>query len=313
MKVINPRIIKDIPAVDIALSNLTARTPAVALGWVSIAYANNLFVAGSQTGTTNMIMTSPDGITWTGRTTPSGAYAVYQILFAKSKWIAVCSLNTYTMRIITSPDAITWTTVSSLNIARVVFDEINTFVGVNGDDGKLYSSTDCITWTALANQPFGVDPLEMSYSVNYINGKWYAFSGTDSPSYKVSTSTDLVNWTISTGPSLGSFRYISRTAFKDGVFVGVTNSGDVFTSSNGLQWKFTNYTAPAGVKNKIVVTNGWFVICGSNCVVSKDGINWKNIELSVGITANIYDLVFARGRYYTMNTGTPTTSLGISV
>ena len=45
----------------------TSRTSAVDNVWYSICYGNGLFVAVSYSGTGNRVMTSPDGITWTGR------------------------------------------------------------------------------------------------------------------------------------------------------------------------------------------------------------------------------------------------------
>lgn len=37
-------------------------------GWFSVTYGAGLFVAVANTGTGNRVMTSPDGITWTSRT-----------------------------------------------------------------------------------------------------------------------------------------------------------------------------------------------------------------------------------------------------
>ena len=56
----------------------TSRTSAVDNDWVSITFGNGLFVAVSDTGTGNQVMTSPDGITWTSR-----------ISAAENTWISV--------------------------------------------------------------------------------------------------------------------------------------------------------------------------------------------------------------------------------
>ncbi|MEI7438865.1 MAG: hypothetical protein WCK20_04260 [Thermoleophilia bacterium] len=46
----------------------TSRASAADNGWNSVAFGNGLFVAVSYSGTGNGVMTSPDGITWTSRT-----------------------------------------------------------------------------------------------------------------------------------------------------------------------------------------------------------------------------------------------------
>ena len=46
----------------------TGRTAAANNDWQSVAYGNGLWVAVSDNGTGNRVMTSADGITWTSRT-----------------------------------------------------------------------------------------------------------------------------------------------------------------------------------------------------------------------------------------------------
>ncbi|MCF8256017.1 MAG: T9SS type A sorting domain-containing protein [Flavobacteriales bacterium] len=56
----------------------TSRTAAVLNSWMSVTYADGLFVAVSNSGTADRVMTSPDGITWISRTSA-----------ADISWIAV--------------------------------------------------------------------------------------------------------------------------------------------------------------------------------------------------------------------------------
>jgi len=74
-KVIHSTLLASIPRLDvycyqhekhIHLHN-THRTPAVDNEWISVTYGNGLFVAVSSSGTSDRVMTSPDGITWTSR------------------------------------------------------------------------------------------------------------------------------------------------------------------------------------------------------------------------------------------------------
>ena len=60
----------------------TISTSPVDNSWYSVCYGNGIFVAVSNSGTGNRVMTSPDGITWTISTSP-----------ADNNWLSVCSGN----------------------------------------------------------------------------------------------------------------------------------------------------------------------------------------------------------------------------
>jgi hypothetical protein len=89
-------------------------------------------------------MTSPDGINWTIRTTPSTTYTWQAITFGNGLFVAVAQSG-YVM---TSPDGITWTIRSSAasnSWVSVVYGN-GLFVAVAG--GAVMTSPDGITWTS---------------------------------------------------------------------------------------------------------------------------------------------------------------------
>jgi hypothetical protein len=81
------------------------RTAGSANQWKSVAYGNGMFVAVSSSGTGNRVMTSPDGITWTSRTSAAD-YSWSHIIYANNLYVASSSGSTYVM---TSANGILWT------------------------------------------------------------------------------------------------------------------------------------------------------------------------------------------------------------
>jgi hypothetical protein len=70
---------------------------------------NGLFVAVSNTGTiSDRVMTSPDGITWTSRTSAADN-AWTSVTYGNGVFVAVSSNSGTGNRVMTSPDGITWT------------------------------------------------------------------------------------------------------------------------------------------------------------------------------------------------------------
>jgi hypothetical protein len=116
-----------------------------------VIFANGLFVmvGGSATYPNQNIATSPDGITWTRRTNPTGA-ALYQLAWTGSNFIIfTSSANT----VLTSPDGITWTVRNVVGASSV-----QRAGGTNGKgvalvvdySNNLFRSTDHgVTWAKV--------------------------------------------------------------------------------------------------------------------------------------------------------------------
>jgi hypothetical protein len=75
---------------------------------VSVFYENGLWIAG--TGLSGEISTSPDGITWTNRTSQLTGI-LNQVAFGNGVWV----ISDTNRRIATSPDGITWTFRTTLS------------------------------------------------------------------------------------------------------------------------------------------------------------------------------------------------------
>lgn len=87
----------------------TVNVPAVS--WRSVTYGNGLFVAVTSTSTTFQVMTSPDGLTWTGRSAAVNNQW-RSVTFGNSLFVAV-SVSGTGNRVMTSTDGTTWTSRTS--------------------------------------------------------------------------------------------------------------------------------------------------------------------------------------------------------
>jgi hypothetical protein len=221
-------------------------------------------------------MTSPDGVTWTLRTTPSIGYSRPAWSPTLGRLVAVG-----TNSVITSPDGITWTTRTAaaanawVNVCWAA--GLNLFVAVAQDGAsRVMTSPDGITWTArtaaaaLLWQAITWSP-ERALLVAVAN------VGTTS----IMTSPDGITWTARTGGPGWDIAWSPAL----GLFV-ITNTS-VATSPDGITW--TTRTVPAanlwfGVT--WAAEPGLFVAVSFNGAVdtirrvmtSADGIHWIPFE-----------------------------------
>jgi hypothetical protein len=178
------------------------------LWWQGVVYGNGLFVAVAQTGTGNRVMTSPDGITWTSRTTPMNADFT-SVAYGNGVFVAVSTGGAGVTggNVMTSTDGITWTQRNLAWTAETVFFGNGKFT-----TGYRYSS-DGITWTE-ANLNFN------AVGITYGNG--YFVGLVDSGANRIYYSTDAITWTATASPSLNTYRDIT---FGENTFVGVADTG----------------------------------------------------------------------------------------
>jgi hypothetical protein len=188
--------------------------------WKSVTYGNGLFVAVGYTtplsGSTNQIMTSPDGINWTLRTAP-----------AIKEWVSI----------VFSP-----TTVDPISPHHT-----GLFVAVAYSDNSRYgadvlmTSSDGILWHATTC------PQKFYRSVTYGNGLFVAV-GDSVTGDNVSTSSDGLIWTSHDGIS-EYFGVWNSVTYGNGLFVAVGITGNsipgvpaIMTSPDGINW--TKRTSP---------------------------------------------------------------------
>lgn len=159
----------------------------------TIAYnGTNLYVAAGAAG---VLFTSPDGITWTSRTSGFGANAINRVAFGNGLWVAVGNSGTIT----TSTDGITWTARTSNMSTNAINDVIykNSLwvaVGAGGgttNTGGIISSTDGLTWTRKSQSlTVGAN----YWSVDY-NGTNWVVGADNSTNNALYASTPQGTWT----------------------------------------------------------------------------------------------------------------------
>jgi hypothetical protein len=187
---------------------------ATEVDWRSVTYGTvngtGLFVAVSSTGTGNRVMTSPDGISWTSRT--SAADNQWQsVVYGNGLFVAVSDNGTGTSkvgsmadRVMTSPDGITWnarTAAADNDWYSITYGTVNgsgLFVAVSYDSSgdindRVMTSPDGITWikrTAAENHKWH----SVTYGTVNGTGLFVAVSTTNSDN-RVMISSDGINWT----------------------------------------------------------------------------------------------------------------------
>jgi predicted RecA/RadA family phage recombinase len=129
--------------------DLVNRGVSTNLSWQSITYGNNLFVAVSNSGVGNRVMTSPDGVIWTSRTSASDNNWS-SVTFGNNLFVAVSTSGTGN-RVMTSSDGITWTSRTSaadVDWRSVTFGK-GRFVAVSssGSINRIMYSNNGVSWS----------------------------------------------------------------------------------------------------------------------------------------------------------------------
>ena len=253
--------------------------------WTGISWSPelSLFVAVAKSGTTNRVMTSPDGISWTAR-----------VAVAASEWRSVCwssELSLFvavsgsgTNRVMTSPDGITWTarTAAVNNYWRIVCwsPELSLFVttSTTGSNNRVMTSPNGINWTSRTTNNNAWASVCWSPELSL----FCAVSNTGTGN-RVMTSSDGITWIIGSSSSDNDWHSVCWSPELT-LFVAVSDSGTnrVMSSPDGVTW---TSRVPAS-------TNDWSTVCwcpelslfvavgitGTNnrIMTSPDGITWTS-------------------------------------
>lgn len=264
----------------------TTSAPA-SLGWRDVAYGNGLWVAVAETtSTTAGIATSPDGITWTFRTTTAPGAVWAAVAYGNGTWVAVSGSTSTSAAIATSPDGITWTFRTtpaaavggwySVAYGNGLFIAV---VATTSTTAGIATSPDGITWTFRTTTA----PAQNWSDVAYGNGLWVAVATTTSTTAGLATSPDGITWTFRTTPAPGGNGW-RRVAYGNGLWVAVaeTNSTTtgIATSPDGITWTLRTTTAPGGQWRGVTYGNSlWLAVAlttstTAGIATSPDGITW---------------------------------------
>lgn len=233
------------------------QTSPIANRLFDVIYANGLYIAVGNNG----IITSPDGITWTAKSTVANLRG---IIYANGLFVLVSTNGIYT-----STDCMTWAFRIPGYIMAVTYAN-GLYVAVGYE--AILTSSDGITWTKVIDDP-GID----LYSVTYANGLYVAVGNV------IITSSDGINWAKQTSPATD---YLFGVTYNNGLYVAIGGSGVVLTSPDGINW--TQQKSP--VTNNfwcITYLNGKYIIAGANILlhstisradaitVAPDGKHWN--------------------------------------
>ena len=206
----------------------------------TIAYnGSNLYVVGCNAG---YLYTSPDGITWTSRTSNFGADDIYKVAYGNGLWVAVGT----TGKISTSPDGITWTARTS-NFNSENFNDVaygnSLWVAVGGgggtsNTGGIAYSTDGTTWTRKSQSP----TIGSTYFSVIWNGTNWVVGADVSTNNYLYASTPSGTWTAAVTVSSTAIRKI----FWDGTRHVFYNNGWYYSTSTST---LTGAVAYTGVGN----------------------------------------------------------------
>lgn len=245
----------------------SGRTSQFAGSIFSLRYANNIYLAGGDSG---QISTSTNGTTWTSRL--NGGNTIRDFAYGNGVYVAVGSGS----RCHSSTDAITWVSRNNGNGGGenhgVVFGN-GLFVSVGGFGGGTFisTSTDGITW--VTRLPGNSNPTLRK--VAYGNGVYAAVGA----SGLVYSSTDAITWVTRNGNF--STNTFSDIVFAQGVFVaggGTSNTSNIRTSTDGITWVTRNSAASSTIEALGYSSSAFYAVGGTspNIQFSTNGISWTS-------------------------------------
>ena len=195
---------------------------------MSVTWSGTQFAAVGQNGA---ILTSPDGITWTDRTSGT-TNGLYGITWSGTQFVAAGMSDT----IVTSPDGLTWTTRTSgiTNYSLYGVTWSGTQFAVVGQGGTILTSPDGITWTTRTSgttNNFGASPGP-AHSLRSLECYGYGCS----PGYSTSTiltSPDGITWTARTSGTNNSLNGIAWSGTQFAAVGQMAQSSPLQTALHG--------------------------------------------------------------------------------
>lgn len=233
--------------------------PAVADGgWSGLVYGNGKFVAVS--GSTGVVVTSPDGITWTvspaiDTSTYPGfdRFADGSLTFGNSIFVILAGPDD---RAFTSTDGINWVDSGwdvSSGEDRLKFTNGKFFLKPSGNISSpnlsCYHSINGSVWSSFSipHGYSGVGIMEVA-DVEYYLGRYYFLLSSSSaavPSFRIAHSADLISWTVYASPLTFDYKYEL-----------VVSGGRLIHVGAGYSTDGSNWVAATGIPSGYIVDFG---------------------------------------------------------
>ncbi len=263
-------------------------------GLRSVAWGNGTYVAVSWH---SVIVTSPDGTTWTRRVASADDY-FQSVVFGGGQFVVVGMGGA----ILTSPDGTTWTARES-GFQPYAYDSVTwgagrfVAVGLEGFGSTRWSvatSVDGVKWQHVSG---GGGVLK---GVAWGNGQFVAVGRADGDA--ILTSVDGKTWVKRSTPPI---EYLQDVAYGSGLFVVLSLFGPALTSPDGVSWS----VLPPSSWNfyGIAYCGGQFLALGSAPILtSPDGVNWTS--RSWGGNGMPRDAAYGDGQFIVVTDGGATLS-----
>ena len=261
----------------------TSRTSGVSDGINSIIYQNQFIATAG-----GKCITSPDGATWTSAVSMRMQGTAIQICYGNGVYIAISSYGWVSK----SEDLMNWTS-RSLRGAPVQGGGITfgagVFTAVFGN--QVYKTTDGTTWTAGTLWKYDIKGCV------YANGKFTAIrnaSSSYSDDSAVLESTDGKTWEVVYSFSMGIT--LVDIVYGNGVYVIMTTAGQVYVSTDGVEWEASNIGEPCK-KIKYIESLQKFIALRQvyDMYESTDGINWTSHRVVSSATPQLNDIDYGNG------------------
>jgi len=246
-------------------------TPIVAL-LNSVLYTGTEYVmSGVSSFSPGTIYTSPDATTWTVKST-------YQKLTALARSTAdgrLAAIGQTTGSLASIDGGLTWQYGGLTSLSGNLFLDLEWFPATGaffasvqeGANRGIYSSTDGLAWTRVANLSFEKIGASPTMLVNV---------GASSLGGGIASSPDGVNWTLRTSPTANFLQDVYWTGSQ---FVAVGASGTIITSADGMSWALRTSSATSGINAVLrgaASSPSLLVVVGDGGTIltSDSGISW---------------------------------------